>query len=83
LRRGANAGRLAAASARKKQKRGYPDQWPWNIRLYTDEKGAFKGDATVTFEDPNAAANAPKFFDGGDFKGNTIHVEVASASQAR
>jgi len=51
------------ATARKRQKRGYPDEWPWDIRLYVDEKGQFKGDATIRFEDPNAASTAPDFFE--------------------
>lgn len=48
--------------ARKKQKRGYPDQWPWKINIYTDTTGKCKGDATLTYEDPNAAQSAPSFF---------------------
>ena len=29
--------------ARKKQKRGYPDQWPFKINIYTDATGQCKG----------------------------------------
>lgn len=28
-----------------------------------------KGDATITYEDPHAAASAPGWFDGKEFKG--------------
>ena len=48
--------------ARIKQKRGYKDQWPHNIKLYTDDAGKNKGDATVTYEDPMAAHSAGGFF---------------------
>lgn len=49
---------------RIKQKRGYKDQWPWNIKLYTDEKGNNKGDAVLSYEDPAAAHAAGGFFQG-------------------
>ena len=35
---------------RKKQKRGYPDQWPWKVSFYTDERGRRKGDGTLSYE---------------------------------
>ncbi|KAI7978822.1 Transcription initiation factor TFIID subunit 15b [Camellia lanceoleosa] len=38
-----------------KQKRGFKDQWPWNIKIYTDEQGNNKGDAALSYEDPSAA----------------------------
>lgn len=68
--------------ARKKQKRGYPDQWPWKISLYIDESGKWKGDGTLTFEDPNAPQSAPQFFHNSDFKGSKITVEMASEKSA-
>lgn len=68
--------------ARKKQKRGFPDSWPFNIRLYNDEQGKFKGDALVTYDDPNAALTAPGFFDGGEFHGSTIKVQLAKVNKA-
>ncbi|KAG4145670.1 hypothetical protein ERO13_D05G108500v2 [Gossypium hirsutum] len=46
---------------RIKQKRGYKDQWPWNIKIYEDEKGNQKGDAVLTYEDPQAALSAGSF----------------------
>ena len=52
--------------ARKKQKRGYPDQWPYKINIYTDSSGKCKGDASLTFEDPNAAQSAPGFFNDAE-----------------
>lgn len=62
---------------RIKQKRGYPDQWPWKIKMYTDEKGAFKGDCVISFVDPNAAKNAPKFFNDYVYNGNKLSVQLA------
>ncbi|PPR86979.1 hypothetical protein GOBAR_AA33712 [Gossypium barbadense] len=47
---------------RIKQKRGYKDQWPWNIKIYTDDKGNQKGDAVLSYEDPQAAHSAGSFF---------------------
>lgn len=47
---------------RIKQKRGYKDQWPWNIKIYTDEMGNNKGDACVSYEDPSAAHSAGGFY---------------------
>ncbi|KAG8661181.1 hypothetical protein MANES_02G216300v8 [Manihot esculenta] len=51
---------------RIKQKRGYKDQWPWNIKLYTDEKGNNKGDAVLSYEDPSAAHSAGGFYNSID-----------------
>lgn len=50
--------------AREKQKRGYKDQWPFKIKVYTDDSGVVKGDAVITYEDANAARTAPSFFNG-------------------
>nr|XP_029120610.1 LOW QUALITY PROTEIN: transcription initiation factor TFIID subunit 15b [Elaeis guineensis] len=47
---------------RIKQKRGYKDQWPWNIKIYTDESGNNKGDAVLSYEDPSAAHSAGGFY---------------------
>ncbi|GJN37397.1 hypothetical protein PR202_gb26348 [Eleusine coracana subsp. coracana] len=47
---------------RIKQKRGYKDQWPWNIKIYTDESGKAKGDACLAYEDPSAAHSAGGFY---------------------
>ena len=69
--------------ARIKQKRGYKDQWPYNIKIYTKPDGMPKGDAAVTYEDPAAAHSASSFFTGHDFKGNKITVEMAGKSAAR
>ncbi|KAK8988467.1 hypothetical protein V6N11_029857 [Hibiscus sabdariffa] len=62
---------------RIKQKRGYKDQWPWNIKIYTDEKGNQKGDAVLTYEDPQAAHSAGGFFNNHVMRGNTISVTMA------
>lgn len=65
------------ARKRPHKGRGFPDQWPYNIKLYRDDNGVFKGDALITYEDPNAASTAPSFFDGSDFFGSTISVQPA------
>lgn len=69
---------MSGKIARKRQARGYPDQWPPNIKLYVGERGEFRGDALVTYEDPNASLTAPGFYDGGDFHGSTISVQLAT-----
>jgi len=51
---------------RIKQKRGYKDQWPWNIKIYTDENGNNKGDACLAYEDPSAAHSAGGFYNSID-----------------
>jgi hypothetical protein len=33
-----------------------------------------QGDACITFEDPNAAASAPGFFNDSEFKGQKLKV---------
>ena len=55
---------LIVQVGRIKQKRGYKDQWPWNIKIYTDEKGNNKGDACLAYEDPSAAHSAGSFYNG-------------------
>ncbi|XWS71889.1 hypothetical protein CRYUN_Cryun03dG0176700 [Craigia yunnanensis] len=62
---------------RIKQKRGYKDQWPWNIKIYTDEKGNQKGDAVLSYEDPQAAHSAGSFFHNYVMRGCTINVAMA------
>ena len=50
------------------------------IWLYRDKvTGMLKGDATVTFEDPFAAASAPSWFDGKTFADgrSVLHVSLA------
>ncbi|KAL8003898.1 putative RNA recognition motif domain, nucleotide-binding alpha-beta plait domain superfamily [Plasmopara halstedii] len=58
--------------AREKQKRGYKDQWPFKIKIYTDAGGQPKGDAVLTYEDSNAARTAPDFFNGSEIRGKVI-----------
>ncbi|GMI96933.1 TBP-associated factor 15B [Hibiscus trionum] len=62
---------------RIKQKRGYKDQWPWNIKIYTDEEGNQKGDAVLSYEDPQAAHSAGNFFNNHVMRGHTISVAMA------
>jgi RNA-binding protein FUS len=66
--------------ARLKQKRGYKDQWPWNIKIYTDESGKNKGDAVLSYEDPSAAHSAGGFFNDYEMRGHKIKVTMAAKS---
>ncbi|GMH12342.1 hypothetical protein Nepgr_014183 [Nepenthes gracilis] len=69
--------------ARIKQKRGYKDQWPWSIKIYTDEQGNSKGDAVLSYEDPSAAHSAGGFFNNHDLRGYKISVAMAEKSAPR
>ncbi|KAL8151435.1 hypothetical protein V2J09_021243 [Rumex salicifolius] len=66
--------------ARVKQKRGYKDQWPYNIKLYTDEQGKNKGDGCLVYEDPNAAHSAGGFYNNYNLRGHKINVVMAEKS---
>lgn len=49
------------------------------IWLYKDKAtGESKGEATVTYDDANAAQSAISWFDGKDFRGSTIKVQLAT-----
>ncbi|ESR50735.1 hypothetical protein CICLE_v10031922mg [Citrus x clementina] len=60
----------------KKDKRtGRPKVW-----LYRDKStNEYKGDATVTYEDPHAALAAVEWFNNKDFHGNLIGVFIAES----
>lgn len=48
------------------------------IWIYRDKAtGKPKGEATITFDDPPTASSAISWFNGKDFFGNTIKVEMA------
>lgn len=48
------------------------------VWLYKNkETGESKGEATVTYDDANAAKSAISWFDGQDFNGTTIRVSLA------
>nr|CAD7261661.1 unnamed protein product [Timema shepardi] len=48
------------------------------IWMYKDKlSGKPKGEATVTYDDSNAAKSAIDWFDGKDFKGSVIKVQIA------
>ncbi|XP_068634715.1 transcription initiation factor TFIID subunit 15b [Aristolochia californica] len=68
---------------RIKQKRGYKDQWPWNVKIYTDESGKNKGDAVLSYEDPSAAHSAGGFYNNHDLRGYKIGVAMAEKSAPR
>lgn len=49
------------------------------IWLYKDKQtGLSKGEATVTYDDANAAQSAISWFDGKDFRGSVIKVQLAT-----
>ncbi|KAG0498551.1 hypothetical protein HPP92_002846 [Vanilla planifolia] len=68
---------------RIKQKRGYKDQWPWNIKIYTDDTGNSKGDAVLSYEDPAAAHSAGGFYNNYVIRGYPIKVTMAEKSAPR
>uniref|UniRef100_A0A0E0BXJ2 RRM domain-containing protein n=1 Tax=Oryza meridionalis TaxID=40149 RepID=A0A0E0BXJ2_9ORYZ len=68
---------------RIKQKRGYKDQWPWNIKIYTDDSGKNKGDACLAYEDPSAAHSAGGFYNNYEMRGYKISVAMAEKSAPR
>ena len=48
------------------------------IFIYKDNNtGLPKGEATVTYDDPNAAQSAIQWFNGKDFNGKMIKVSMA------
>ena len=48
------------------------------IWIYRDkESGKGKGECTITYDDPAAASGAIQWFDGKDFNGNVIKVQLA------
>ena len=50
--------------SRVKQRTGFPDQWPYAVKIYRDERGEKKDEAVITYDDPHAAQSAPSFYDG-------------------
>lgn len=49
------------------------------IWLYKDKQtGESKGEATVTYDDANAAKSAISWFNGKDFRGTVISVQLAT-----
>ncbi|KAH9309349.1 hypothetical protein KI387_037260 [Taxus chinensis] len=68
---------------RIKQKRGYKDQWPWNIKIYRDDQGNSKGDAVLSYEDPSAAHSAGGFYNDYMMRGHKINVAMAEKSAPR
>ncbi|KAI7730797.1 hypothetical protein M8C21_021396 [Ambrosia artemisiifolia] len=73
----------ATMVGRIKQKRGYKDQWPYNIKIYTDEQGKNKGDAALVYEDPSAAHSAGGFYNNYELRGHKISVGMAEKSAPR
>lgn len=49
------------------------------VWLYKDKQtGESKGEATVTYDDSNAAQSAISWFNGKDFRGTVINVQLAT-----
>ncbi|KAF6136731.1 hypothetical protein GIB67_020053 [Kingdonia uniflora] len=69
--------------ARIRQKRGYKDQWPWSIMIYTDDSGKCKGDAVLSYEDSSAAHSVGGFYNNHDLRGYKINVVMAEKSAPR
>ena len=67
--------------ARIKQKQGFPDQWPYAVKIYKDERGQNKDEAIITYDDPMAAQSAPEFYNGYELKGSKISVEIATSKK--
>ena len=65
--------------ARVRQRTGFPDQWPYAVKIYRDERGDKKDEAVITYDDPHAAQSAPGFYDGYDFNGHKLTVEIAKS----
>lgn len=48
------------------------------IWIYKDkETGSSKGECTITYDDPHTASSAIEWFDGKEFNGNVIKVQLA------
>ena len=67
--------------ARVRQRHGFPDQWPYSVRIYKDERGEPKGEAVIKYDDPMAAQSAPGFYDGYELKGSKISVSIATKKE--
>lgn len=65
--------------ARVRQRTGFPDQWPYAVKIYRDERGEKKDEAVITYDDPHAAQSAPGFYDGYEFNGSKLTVEIAKS----
>lgn len=57
----------------KDKKTGKPKIWLYRNK----ETGESKGEATITYDDANAAQSAISWFDSKDFNGVSIHVSLA------
>jgi RNA-binding protein FUS len=67
--------------ARVRQKQGFPDQWPFAVKIYKDERGQNKDECVITYDDPMAAQSAPGFYNGYDLKGSLLTVTIATTKK--
>ena len=65
--------------SRVRQKTGYPEDWPFAVKIYRDEQGNKKDEAVITYDDPHAAQSAPEFYNGYEFNGKKLHVSIAQS----
>lgn len=62
----------------KDKKTGKPKVWLYRNK----ETGDSKGEATITYDDSNAAKSAISWFDSKNFNGSTIHVSLAQRANS-
>eukprot|EP00401_Gymnodinium_catenatum_P082893 CAMPEP_0117581450 /NCGR_PEP_ID=MMETSP0784-20121206/65832_1 /TAXON_ID=39447 /ORGANISM="" /LENGTH=274 /DNA_ID=CAMNT_0005381759 /DNA_START=71 /DNA_END=895 /DNA_ORIENTATION=- len=68
-------GLIAKEAPKNSRNRGFPDTWPYAVKLY--KPGRNDGDACVTYTDPLAAKAAIKTYNRYKFKGSKIGVAYA------
>lgn len=61
---------------KREHKRQMKHEWPYAVKMYSNN------DASLMYEDPMAAQSAPGFFNGHEFKGAKIKVEMAEKKAA-
>jgi hypothetical protein len=53
------------------------------VKIYTNPNGTPKGDALLSYDDASSAPSAVQWFNGKDFKGHTLKVEMGFSGQAQ
>ena len=62
---------------RIKEKRGYEDQWCWNINIYTYDVGKNNGDTVLSYGDPSATKYAGVFYNDYMIRVHKVDVIIA------